>query len=134
MTRHGLTPQECMFVGDRVDAEIRAANYLRITTVQIMQGRFKSLQPKSQFEQPDFRISRLTELHDVLATANKRRHREQARILAIGGGTGLPMVLQGLKAFSRNLTAIVTVTDSGRSPASSGATSACCRPATRATA
>jgi uncharacterized cofD-like protein len=115
MTRHGLTPQECMVVGDRVDAEIRVANYLRITTVQIMHGRFKSLQPKSQFEQPDFRISRLTDLHDVLAAANKRRHREQARILAIGGGTGLPMVLQGLKAFSRNLTAIVTVTDSGRS-------------------
>jgi len=115
MTRHGLTPQECTAVGDRVDAEIRVANYLRMTTVQMLHGRFKSLQPKDQFERPDFRISRLSELHDVLSAANKRRHGEQARILAIGGGTGLPMVLQGLKAFSRNLTAIVTVTDSGRS-------------------
>jgi uncharacterized cofD-like protein len=37
------------------------------------------------------------------------------KILAIGGGTGLPIALEGLKTYSENLTAIVTVTDSGRS-------------------
>ncbi|OGV61135.1 MAG: hypothetical protein A2498_12780 [Lentisphaerae bacterium RIFOXYC12_FULL_60_16] len=36
-------------------------------------------------------------------------------IVAIGGGTGLPSVLSALKHYSRNLTGIVTVTDSGRS-------------------
>lgn len=37
------------------------------------------------------------------------------KIVAIGGGTGLPMVLEGLKNYNCELTAIVTVTDSGRS-------------------
>ncbi|MEW5766502.1 MAG: gluconeogenesis factor YvcK family protein [bacterium] len=39
----------------------------------------------------------------------------ELRIVAIGGGTGLPVVLEGLKDYTNNLTAIVTVTDSGRS-------------------
>jgi len=115
LTRYGLTPQECLCVGDRIHAEIRVGNYLRMTTVQMTHGRYKSLLPKNEFEEPDFQISRISELQDVLVAANKRRYREQARLLAIGGGTGLPMVLQGLKGFTRNLTAIVTVTDSGRS-------------------
>src|SRR3989338_4284325 len=37
------------------------------------------------------------------------------KIVAIGGGTGLPMVREGLKSYNCELTAIVTVTDSGRS-------------------
>lgn len=115
MTRHNLTPQECVVVGDRIDAEIRSANQLRMTTVQRVHGRYKSLTPKNEMEEPDFRVDAIGQLPEVLTTANKRRYREQVRVLAIGGGTGLPMVLQGLKNFTRNLTAIVTVTDSGRS-------------------
>lgn len=114
MTRHGLTPQECMVVGDRIDAEIRTANYLRMTTVRMRHGRYATLEPKNEFEKPAYTITRLGELSEALADANKRCHREQARVVAIGGGTGLPMVLQGLKAHTPNLTAIVTVTDSGR--------------------
>ena len=37
------------------------------------------------------------------------------KIVVIGGGTGLSKLLQGLKEFSHNLTAIVTVFDSGGS-------------------
>lgn len=37
------------------------------------------------------------------------------RITAIGGGTGLSVLLQGLKEYSSNLTAIVTVADDGGS-------------------
>lgn len=37
------------------------------------------------------------------------------RIVAIGGGTGLSVLLQGLKERTSNLTAIVTVTDDGGS-------------------
>lgn len=36
-------------------------------------------------------------------------------IVVIGGGAGVPIVLQGLKDYDVNLTAIVSVTDSGRS-------------------
>src|SRR3970282_2600396 len=38
-----------------------------------------------------------------------------ARIVAIGGGTGLSTLLRGLKAHTSNLTAIVTVADDGGS-------------------
>src|ERR1700694_955849 len=37
------------------------------------------------------------------------------RLVAIGGGTGLSTVLRGLKEYTTNLTAIVTVTDDGGS-------------------
>ncbi len=37
------------------------------------------------------------------------------RIVAIGGGTGLPVLLRGLKAYTGNLTAVVTVGDDGGS-------------------
>ncbi len=37
------------------------------------------------------------------------------RIVAIGGGTGLPGVLRGLTAYTRHITAIVTVADDGGS-------------------
>jgi uncharacterized cofD-like protein len=46
------------------------------------------------------------------------RYRYQARgpkIVAIGGGTGLPVLLRGLKEHTSNLTAIVTVGDDGGS-------------------
>lgn len=36
-------------------------------------------------------------------------------IVALGGGTGLSTLLHGLKSFTRNITAIVTVTDEGGS-------------------
>ncbi|PID85694.1 MAG: hypothetical protein CSB13_06740 [Chloroflexi bacterium] len=37
------------------------------------------------------------------------------RIVAIGGGTGMPSLLRGLKEYTRNITAIVTVADDGGS-------------------
>src|SRR3989338_97778 len=37
------------------------------------------------------------------------------KIVAIGGGTGVPNILRGLKKYTANLTAIVNVTDAGRS-------------------
>ena len=40
-------------------------------------------------------------------------HRRQPRIAAIGGGHGLSAILRGLKAYTRDITAIVTVADDG---------------------
>ncbi len=45
----------------------------------------------------------------------KRRLRRGPRIVAIGGGTGLSVLLSGLKHHTGNLTAIVTVADDGGS-------------------
>ena len=37
------------------------------------------------------------------------------KIVGIGGGTGLSTLLRGLKLYTRNITAIVTVADDGGS-------------------
>lgn len=45
----------------------------------------------------------------------RRSRRRGPRIVAIGGGTGLSVLLRGLKAHTDNLTAIITVADDGGS-------------------
>jgi len=46
----------------------------------------------------------------------QRRHLEKGpKIVAVGGGTGLSTLLHGLKAYTTNVTAIVTVADDGGS-------------------
>lgn len=52
-------------------------------------------------------------LWDAIAT--HRRLRKGPRIVVIGGGTGLSNLLRGLKHYSGNITAIVTVADDGGS-------------------
>ena len=47
--------------------------------------------------------------------SNYRRLQRGPRIVTIGGGHGLATLLRGLKAFTRNLTAVVTVADDGGS-------------------
>lgn len=44
-----------------------------------------------------------------------RQRRKGLKVVAIGGGTGLPAVLRGLKAHTSNITAVVTVADDGGS-------------------
>lgn len=53
------------------------------------------------------------DLVDVLL-AHRRRSRG-AKIVALGGGTGLSSLLRGLKEYSDNITAVVTVADDGGS-------------------
>ena len=53
---------------------------------------------------------------NVMDTVSDYRKRERGpRIVVIGGGTGLSALLRGLKEYSRNITAIVTVADDGGS-------------------
>ncbi len=47
--------------------------------------------------------------------AGHRRREKGPRIVAIGGGHGIAMLLRGLKKYSHNLTAVVTVSDDGGS-------------------
>ncbi len=53
------------------------------------------------------------ELVDLLVT--HRKLHKGPKIVAIGGGTGLSTLLRGLKRYSANITAIVTVADDGGS-------------------
>ncbi|MGI8587443.1 MAG: gluconeogenesis factor YvcK family protein [Chloroflexia bacterium] len=51
----------------------------------------------------------------VLAPLRYSRPLDGPRIVSIGGGTGQPTVLRGLKAYTDHITAIVTVADDGGS-------------------
>ena len=52
----------------------------------------------------------------VVETVYRHRQRERGtKVAAIGGGTGLSTLLRGLKEFTSNITAIVTVADDGGS-------------------
>lgn len=55
-------------------------------------------------------------VRDVAKQVYRHRHRRGGpRVVAIGGGTGLSMLLRGLKHHTDNITAIVTVADDGGS-------------------
>jgi uncharacterized cofD-like protein len=58
-------------------------------------------------------LRRRESLIDIMV-AHSRRQRGM-KLVAIGGGTGLPSVLRGMKAVTGNITAIVTVADDGGS-------------------
>jgi uncharacterized cofD-like protein len=63
------------------------------------------------FVRPDYR----DEGGLAQAIYNKRFLSRGPHVVAIGGGTGLSTLLRGLKAYTSNLTAIVTVADDGGS-------------------
>jgi len=115
LEKHHLRPEETLVVGDRPPEEIRIGNDLGATTVQIMHGRFSTFEPRDARERPNYRIAGIFQVPTLLHLANMNKYPETLKIVAIGGGTGLPVVLEGCKTYCHNLTAIVTVTDSGRS-------------------
>lgn len=52
----------------------------------------------------------------VVDIVSAHRKREKGpKVVAIGGGTGLPSVLRGLKSYTSSITAVVTVADDGGS-------------------
>ena len=51
----------------------------------------------------------------VIERAINRRLSSGPYIIAVGGGTGLSTLLRGIKAYTRNITAVVAVTDEGGS-------------------
>lgn len=60
-----------------------------------------------------YRVHKQGHVFDVVY-AHSRRGRG-VKVVAIGGGTGLPAVLRGLKPHTSNITAVVTVADDGGS-------------------
>ncbi len=55
-------------------------------------------------------------LADIVYQSRKRDFLSRGpRVVAIGGGTGLSVLLQGLKTYTNNIAAVVTVTDTGGS-------------------
>ena len=64
-------------------------------------SRLKSVQPRWSFPIPFLK--------------GRRSLESGPRITAIGGGTGLPSLIRGIKHYSHNITAIVTMADDGGS-------------------
>ena len=60
-----------------------------------------------------YRISQQGAVVDIVYAHRKRE--KGPKVVAIGGGTGLPSVLRGLKSYTSNITAVVTVADDGGS-------------------
>jgi uncharacterized cofD-like protein len=52
---------------------------------------------------------------DVMGSAVEHRLLQGPNFVCVGGGTGLSTLLAGLKSFTRNITAVVAVTDEGGS-------------------
>ncbi len=116
MKELNLSSRKVIAVGDKVSSEIRMANRLGMISVRVLRGRFSKIKPRNELEEPDYSIKNIELLLPLLKKVEKRLPKENGlKVVAIGGGTGLPSVLEGLKQYTRNITAIVTVTDSGRS-------------------
>ena len=115
LQKYNLLPSEVAVVGDRVGLELRVAKTMGMYAIQMLHGRFKVEAPLRSSEKPDYKIKHIYKLSTILELINNGKFPDRLRILTIGGGTGLPIVLQGLKTYSNSLTAVVTVTDSGRS-------------------
>ncbi len=60
-----------------------------------------------------YRKHRQGHIIDVVHAHSKQQ--KGIKVVAIGGGTGLPSVLRGLKPYTSNITAVVTVADDGGS-------------------
>ncbi|MBN1332253.1 MAG: uridine diphosphate-N-acetylglucosamine-binding protein YvcK [Synergistales bacterium] len=80
---------------------------------------FGSLARSNLFRKRSPRPNKLISPHksakNVMTNAVELRLSMGPSIVALGGGTGLSSLLSGLKCFTRNITAVVTVTDEGGS-------------------
>lgn len=113
--RYNINPRETIMVGDRARDELRIAKLLGMTTIQMLHGRFKCEPVVNECDKPDYKVKRIFQIPTILQLNNMGKTPERLKIVAIGGGTGLPIMLEGSKTYSKHLTAVVTVTDSGRS-------------------
>lgn len=109
-----LTPDQVACVGDRTHDEIRAGNRLGCHTVWLRRGRYAAEDP-SAGDRPELEIRYLSQLSTVLHMARRQKDRSRLKVTVVGGGTGLPTVLRGMRAYAEHPTAIVAVTDNGAS-------------------
>jgi len=109
----GLDASEVLVVGDNIGEEIRIGNNLGMKTARLMKGAYKNIKPLNESEKANYEINDLRKVLEIVDI--KEKDKKNLKIVAIGGGTGLPTIVEGLRKHTDNLTMIVTVTDSGRS-------------------
>ncbi|KAL8003406.1 putative ATP-dependent RNA helicase DEAD-box, LPPG:FO 2-phospho-L-lactate transferase CofD/UPF0052 [Plasmopara halstedii] len=107
-----VPPSAVMFVGRKAFYEIKAANTVGMLTVRMHFGKYASVMPTDEMEQSNYQIESIEQLVPIVKLANQQIL--QPKIVAIGGGTGLAVLLKELRHYPAELTAVVTVFDSGR--------------------
>ncbi len=63
----GVSPEECVMVGDRLDTDILGGNRAGMLTVRLRKGKHGQKTPEAKEETPTFEIDDLTEIIDVEA-------------------------------------------------------------------
>ncbi len=111
---HKFSPEEVVCVGDRAKDEIRAGNRLGCTTVWMRRGRYAEEEP-GEGDRPTHQIRLLPQLSTLIHLARMDKDRRRLKVAALGGGTGLPIVLRGIQTYTDSPTAVVAVTDTGAS-------------------
>ena len=114
LKEHDLSTGEVACVGDRAQDEIRTGNRMGLTTVWLKKGRFAEEEP-AEGDRPDYQIRYLAQLPTLLKLARLGKDRDNLKVVAIGGGTGLPTVLTGMQTYTNSPSAVVAVTDTGAS-------------------
>ncbi len=112
LNESGFSADSFVVVGDRIHSEIRIGNRLGMNTVQLLHGKYKDMKSKNELEEPDYRINKISELPFIIKNIESGK---EPKFVCIGGGTGLSRILKGLKKYTSDITAIVAVTDAGRS-------------------
>ena len=62
----GMTPAECIMVGDRIDNDIVPAKALGMTTILLRAGRHRRQRPRSPEEEPDAVVTDVMELEAAI--------------------------------------------------------------------
>lgn len=62
----GMTPAECIMVGDRIDNDIMPAKALGMTTILLRGGRHRRQRPRSPEEEPDVVVTDVLELEAAI--------------------------------------------------------------------
>ena len=62
----GCSPGQAWMIGDRLDNDIKPAKEAGWNTIQILQGYNSKQKPKGQSEKPDYTISELNRLLEIL--------------------------------------------------------------------
>ncbi len=63
---HKKSPQDTLFIGDRVRSELAIGSNLGATTLWVKQGKFAAEEPESEDQTPTYTVKALSEVKQVL--------------------------------------------------------------------
>lgn len=107
----GILPQSIAVVGNKVESDLTPGKNIGFLTILIRGS------AKQDTSKPDYVINTVSDLPLILnQNENKAKQLKQgAKITLLGGGTGVPTLIEGLKQYTENINAIIATTDRGRS-------------------